>query len=565
MVRGALTLALTLAAPIPRLAGQKPGAESSLPTFHASVNLVSVAVRVTNRSDNEIHGLTADQFALYEDGVSQKIAFFEAEDEPVSLGILLDVSGSMAASGKLDRAKDALTHLVSTMRSDDEMFYLRFHRQVDKIVDFTSDPQRILSAISETAATQDGTSLYDAVATALCYMRRARHHKRALLAVTDGADQNSHRSLEDLIPIVQASQAQVFIIGCFGKNEYDFYRSSHSDKVALVTNEEIDNPLVAFKKLAEESGAECFFPSSADKIQEAVEAVAHQLRTQYTLAYYPRSDVNGFRRIEVKVAEPGARVRARRGFEGLETTAGSSEQLGGCEHDKLRPYPYESRITAKNGCTVYREDFEDKGSGWPSKRNFHYGNGTYQIASGKPEPNFILSSSPYQLPGPIGMIGGGDLAEGTLVANGPWFGGINASVSVELKSGGGAGDMATAGGLVFHLNDRGYYAVLISKTAPGSHGIAFKLVKKYHYERNARDLVPWTDVPLSDLTPGPQESIQVQSRGTVINMLVEGHPVGKFEDRSFDSFNEGLVGMVLYGTGHAIFRDLTAEEICGAK
>ena len=96
--------------------------------------------------------------------------------------------------------------------------------------------------------------------------------------VTDGADQNSHRSLDDLIPVVQASQAQVFVIGCIGKGEHDVYRTSHSEKVALVTNQEIDNPLVAFKKLAEESGAEYFLPSSADKIQSAVDAVAHQLR-----------------------------------------------------------------------------------------------------------------------------------------------------------------------------------------------------------------------------------------------------------------------------------------------
>jgi hypothetical protein len=251
----------------------------------------------------------------------------------------------------------------------------------------------------------------------------------------------------------------------------------------------------------------------------------------------------------------------------VEAVTGSSGELGGCEHEKLRPYAYESKITIRNGFTVYHEDFEDKDSGWPSKRGFHYANGTYQIAGAKPQPNYIgLTSSPYSmLPGLIGMIGSGDPAEGTLVANGPWFGDIDASVSVELKSGGGGGDMATAGGLVFHLNDRGYYAVLISKTAPGSNGLAFKLVKKYHFEKLARDLLPWTDVPLSDETPGPQKRIEVQCRDTAISILVEGHTVGKFEDRTSDSFHEGLVGMVLYGTGRAIFRDLTAEEVRGAR
>jgi len=565
MTRGALTVALLVAVPLPRLQGQKPEVPGTEPTFSSEVNLLSVAVRVTDRKDNEIHGLTVDRFSLYEDGILQKIAFFNAEDEPVSLGILLDVSGSMVATGKLDHAKDALSHLLSTMRPDDEMFYLRFHRQVDRIVDFTSDPHRILSAISETGATQDGTSLYDAVATALCYMRRAHQHKRALLVVTDGADQNSHRSLEELIPIVQASQTQVFIIGCFSKEEYDFYRNLHGEKATMVTNQEIDNPLVAFKRLADESGAECFFPP-VDKLQEAVDAVAHQLRTQYTLAYYPKSGAAGFRHIEVKVAEPGARVRARRGFEGVETAtaSGSSQHLAACEHERLRPYPYESKITIKNGGTIYHEDFQSKESGWPSKHSFHYGGGNYQIANARATGQSdysVLPSSPYLL-GPVGTLrSSADPAAGVLVANGPWFADVNASVSVEIKSAGGAGDTAAAPGLAFHLNDRGYYAALISSATPGSREVALKLVKKFHYEQAARDLLPWTQVPLSDVTVGRQQRIEVQCRGALITVLLQGHPVAKYEDRSFDSFNEGLVGMVLFGTGRAIFRDLLAEEV----
>ena len=556
MPRGALTLALIMIAPLPRMDGQKPGVAGSEFTLRTEVDLLSVAVRVTDRKDNEIHGLRANQFSLYEDGIPQKIAFFDAEDEPVSLGILLDVSGSMEATGKLDRAKEALSRLLTTMRPADEMFYLRFHRQVDKIVDFTSDPHRILSAISATSATPEGTSLYDAIAKALCYMRSARHHKRALLVVTDRADQNSHRSLEDLIPIVQASQAQVFILGCFGKAEYDSYRSAHTEMVALVTNREIDDPLTAFKRLANESGAESFFPSS-DKLQDAIDTVAHQLRTQYTIAYYPSSSTSGFRQIKVKVAQSAARVRARRGFGGVEPAiAGApSEPSAGCENEQLKPYPYESKITIKNGLTIYHDDFQDKASGWPNKKSFHYEDGTYQISYAKQQPSsFSYGSSPYSSPGGrIGFPEGGATVAGLLVANGPWFDDFNASVSVELKS---SEDMAAAAGLVFRLNERGYYAVIVQNAAPGSRGIAFKLVKKYHYENAARDLLPWTEVPLSDQMPGPQKKISVQCRGTVIKILFPPLSVTKFED---DEFKEGLVGMILYGTGRAVFRDLSAE------
>ena len=563
LTRGVTLLVLLAIAPLPTVDGQKPGVASSESTFRTKVDLLSVAVRVTDRKDNEIHGLTADRFSLYEDGLLQKISFFAAEEEPVSLGILLDVSSSMASTGKLDHAKDALSRLIGTMRPEDEMFYLRFHRKVDRVVDFTSDPDRIRSAIAKTGATQDGTSLYDAVARALCYMRSARRHRRALLVVTDGADQHSHRSLEELIPLVQASQAQAFIIGYFGKEEYDLYQASRNQKVTLVTSQEIDNPVTVFKRLAHESGAESFFPASAAKLQEAVDAVAHQLRTQYTLAYYPKSHEGDFRHIQVRVAQSGSRVRTRRGFGRVEQSIaeGPPDQSAGCEHEELRPYPYESKIASKNGCTVYDEDFQNEASGWPSKERYHYAAGAYQIVSTKrfePERNFSLS------PGNIsaGDIGSTDPAEAVLVANGPTFRDLHASISVELKSAGVTGDLAAAAGLVFRLNDRGYYAVIVSKGASGSRKIAFKLVKKYHLETTARDLLPWTEVPLSDLTARPQKRVSVQCRGPVIAILLEGRSVAQFEDRDFD---EGLLGMILYGTGRAVFRDLLAEEVCDSR
>ena len=92
--RVALLFALFMLAPLPQLGAHKPNAQRSEFTLRSEGDLLSVAVRVTDRHDNEIRGLTAGQFSLYEDGKAQRIAFFDAESEPVSLGILLDVSGS---------------------------------------------------------------------------------------------------------------------------------------------------------------------------------------------------------------------------------------------------------------------------------------------------------------------------------------------------------------------------------------------------------------------------------------------------------------------------------------
>ena len=429
MRRCALILALLMLAAHPCLDAQKPAIQRSEFTVRSEVDLLSIAVRVTDRNDNEIHGLTANQFSLYEDGKRQKLEFFDAEDEPVSLGILLDVSGSMGQSGKLEQAKAALARVIRTMRPDDEMFYLRFHVEVDKVADFTGDSSGILSAISQTVATENSTSLYDAIARALCYMRKARHRRQALVVVTDGTDQHSHRSLEDLIPIVQASQTQVFIIGALDKEEYDLFRKSRGQKIPLVTRQEVDNPITAFNDLANESGAESFFPASPEKLQAAVDSVAHQLRTQYTVAYYPKLKGGGFHRIEVKVAQRGVRVRARRGFELGELAAGPvpPQQLAGCDDEKLKPYPYESKVTVKNGCTVYHEDFQNTSSGWPNKQGYHYKSGTYEIVNVRPRPGssyaFDYDHSSWGAGSNVNTqeVGEDTSLEGVLVANGPMF------------------------------------------------------------------------------------------------------------------------------------------------
>ena len=288
--------------------------------------------------------------------------------------------------------------------------------------------------------------------------------------------------------------------------------------------------------------------------------MAQQIRTQYTLAYYPNSKVGGFHRLEVRVAHSGVQVRARPGFAG-----DVSEPSAGCENEKLKPYQYESKVTAKNGCKVYHEDFQDRDSGWPNKQGYHYKLGTYQMAMQKLQSERrsnadgsaganVMGAPAY----PIEDVSGGIPLEGVLVANGPLFGDLNASVSVDWKSAGGSKELAAAPGLVFRLHNRGYYAVLVSREAFMSARLAFKLVKKYHSEPTARDLLPWTELPLSDRFVGSQKmQISVQCRGPSITIIIQDTPVAKFKD---DDFKDGMVGMILYGAGRAAFRDLLAEE-----
>ena len=509
------------------------GSFSQTPTFKTNVDLLSVGVRVMDRRGHDVSGLPASSFTLLEDGVPQRIAFFAAEKQPISLGILLDTSSSMRAQGKIERAKAALRELIAAGHPDDELFYMEFGNTLGDIVDLTGDPQRLLTTVSRAVASHSGTALYDAIALGLCRLRNARHMRQALIVVTDGADQHSRLKIDEVIRTVQASRAQVYMIGDFSAGENEIYRQ-RNDTVTLVSGRQIDNPVLVFERLAKESGAECYFPSTPGNLRRAVQAVASELQTQYTLGYYPKSSRKPYRRIQVKVSQRGLKAFTRHGF----STAGTGAYftMSACTiSPQEHPYPYESKLTREGNRLVYHEDFADPSSGWPFDDSSWYGSNEYHIVR----------------KGSIDLRG-----EGSVRAYGPWWTDVRASVSVKPPAATASEGWTTspAAGLVFRLNDLGYYALLIG-AAPGIHA---KLIAKWFNATRATDLMPWTRVDEArPIGPGPWDRLQVECRGDLIVLYVNGREIGKVRD---DSFPDGYVGMTVFGPGHAVFRDLVAEE-----
>ena len=506
---------------------------SQTPTFKADVNLVSVGVRVTDGRGHDISGLPVSSFTLLEDKVPQRIALFAAEKQPVSLGILLDTSSSMRSGGKMEHAKAALRELIAAGHPDDELFYMEFGNKLGDIVELTRDPQRFSTAASTATAGRSGTALYDAVAVALCRLRNARHPRQALIVVTDGADQDSRLKAGELIRIVQSSRAQVYMIGHFSADEYEIYRV-RNDTVTLVSGRQIDNPVLVFERLAQESGAECYFPITPGSLRRAIKDVAIGIQTQYTLGYYPESPGNSYRQIQVKVRPHGLKVFARHGFSTADPGVHFSVDTCAISPQE-HPYPYESKLASEPSGVAYREDFADPHSGWPFNDSSWYGSNEYHIArKGRVE----------------------SLGEGTVCAYGPWWNDLRVSVSVKLSPAPNhAGWITSPGaGVVFRLNDRGYYALLIG-SAPGLHA---KLIAKRFNAPQALDLIPWTRVE-DTRPPGTRDwnRLRVECHGDLIALYVNDHEIGRVQNSSFP---DGFVGMTLFGPGHAVFRDLIAEE-----
>lgn len=283
-------------------------------TLRVKVSLVTVGVRVTDSRGRDIRGLKAGDFTVLDDGVPQKIEFFSNEEQPITLGIVFDRSSSMSYNEKIDRAKEAARALVRPLHDGSEFFYVTFDHRVNLAADLTTDRKRIESAIDETAL-GGGTSLYEAILEGLTVCGRAQQPRQALVIISDGADNYSVHDFEEILRIVRESEMQVYTIGYFGKDEEKLFRTS-GPTIVLTSGNEIDNPRVVLDKLARESGAEAFFPRSDEELAKAVKEITEDLRTQYTVAFYPQSTDSENRYHQLRVAVRGGRyrVRARPGY-----------------------------------------------------------------------------------------------------------------------------------------------------------------------------------------------------------------------------------------------------------
>jgi len=552
---------IVLAVTFPAEGGQRSElarSDATAQTLRVDVNLVTIGVRVSDRKSHEVSGLKQEEFSVFEDGKLQKIAVFASEQQPVSVLMLLDRSYSMREGGKLDHAKLALRQLLENGHPENEYALMVFDDESVPLVDFVADQQKIETTLGKVSSHRAGSSLYDSVARALDRFDRARYPRHVLVVITDGADQHSRLRLDDVLRAVQGSQPQVYLIGFFDPKEDAIFRDS-GKTVTLVSGREIDNPRYVFKRLAEESGAERYFPASGEELATVVRTIAQDLRTQYTLGYYvsPSDEDRQYRRIEVRVRPKGLKVRARHGFRPPERetelpVSAVPVRPTGAAAIQQRTLPHEIKTERRGEQVIFREDFSDAASGWPQKSGFFIRAGRYHL-----ERPAVRSSRLPRGDSPI-TTEVKILNEGQVAANGPWWTDFEASVLVEFQFGRrDSHSMTPAAGLVFRLNERGYYALLISHSF-GHAKVHYKLVKKDLGSTVTRDLLFWDE----EWRPAPEgilrHKLGVICRGSLIQLLVAGLKVNEVRD---ESFSDGLVGAVLFGEGHAMFDDLVAQSI----
>src|SRR5687767_10936067 len=181
-------------------------------SFRSGVELINVNATVTDDGGRFVSGLRKEDFTVYEDGERQEVTHFSNERVPVSLGILLDTSGSMTPD-KMSAARSAIDRFVyDLLGKDDELFFMEFSNRPHLVQDWTADRRAISRAVARVSPA-GGTAMYDAVADSLPFAGSGRHTKKAILVISDGNDTNSGVSVGELRQLIRQSEVLVYALG----------------------------------------------------------------------------------------------------------------------------------------------------------------------------------------------------------------------------------------------------------------------------------------------------------------------------------------------------------------
>jgi Ca-activated chloride channel family protein len=271
-------------------------------TFVKNVELVLVPVTITNPMNQAVTGLERENFRVYEGEQEQAIRYFSSEDAPLSLGVIFDVSESMA--DKIDKAREAVMGFLRAANPQDEFCLVTFSDRPHWLVDF-GEPLEIIEHKLDYAVPKGRTALLDAIYLGMTEVRRASHVRKALLIISDGGDNRSRFKSGEIKNLAMEADVQIYSISIF-------------NSVFKTLEEERGQRLLT--QLADVTGGRAFTVRKINELPEIAAQIARELRNQYVLGYRPSSSVRDgkWHRIKVKLippqGSPRLRVSAKTGY-----------------------------------------------------------------------------------------------------------------------------------------------------------------------------------------------------------------------------------------------------------
>src|SRR3954465_2434812 len=278
--------------------------------FRSDTRLVVLHASVSDRKGKLLTNLDRGAFKVFENGQPQEVKVFRREDVPVSLGIIIDDSGSMMS--KRTRVEAAALAMVRESNPQDEVFIVNFNDEAFLDVPFTNDVRKMEQGLTRIDS-RGGTAMRDAINMSLDYIKKeGKRDKKVLLVITDGNDNASGTSLEKVVARSNQSDVLVYSIGLFTEEE-----KREASKARRALNE-----------LTTATGGLAFYPKEVSEVQSLAVEVAHDIRNQYTIAYTPSIQAldGSYRQIRVVVDAPGKPVvRTRTGYYATPDTASLNE------------------------------------------------------------------------------------------------------------------------------------------------------------------------------------------------------------------------------------------------
>jgi VWFA-related protein len=316
-----LAAALTSLSSAQQTASQQPVDQSPSETLKVNVNVVQLFFNVKDKKGGLIPNLTKEDFAIAEDGKPQAIKYFTAETNlPLTIGIMIDSSGSQR--NVIDMEKEVGGAFLRQILNDkDEAFVISFDITVDLLQDFTRDTKRLQAALNKAKVNVDyttggvpgmgggpvptrnapGTLLYDAVYLSAHDMLSKEVGRKAMILLTDGQDEGSRLKIQDAIEAAQKADSIVYVLLCADRGFYGgFGYSGEGD----------------MHKLTEQTGGRVInVGNKFDKLREAFDQIAQELRSQYNIGYVPtNAKLDGsYRKLEIK-SKQNYKIQARSGY-----------------------------------------------------------------------------------------------------------------------------------------------------------------------------------------------------------------------------------------------------------
>jgi Ca-activated chloride channel homolog len=312
-VRAQNPLPVTPSPPPPPPPGMVPQTQHGV--IKSNVDLVVLHTTVVDDRGNFVSDLKQDSFRVFEDKVEQKLSVFSREDVPVTMGLVVDNSGSMREK-RAQVAAAALT-FVKTSNPQDEAFVVNFNDEyyLDINEDFTSD-QRELNDALERIDSRGSTALYDAIIGSLDHVKKGHKDKKVLLVITDGDDDASRMTFPFTVKAATQSNAAIYAIGVLSDDD----RKSNKKMVRRSKKD--------LATLAEATGGMAYFPENLADVEAVCTQIARDIRNQYTLGYYPTNSAKDgtFRNVQVQLLPTKGHgklsVRTRTGYYAQKPTQG---------------------------------------------------------------------------------------------------------------------------------------------------------------------------------------------------------------------------------------------------